>query len=764
MTALLLGVRLAFAGGRQSLLRGAMTAAGVALGVLVLLIAASVPAMIDDQEQRRDARAAVFAGGDAAQATPSLLLIRDADTTFRGDGISGRLLQADGARAAVPPGVRELPGPGEMVVSPALAELLRSEDGALLRQRLDARIVGTVGDAGLTGPSELLFYAGADDLDVRDGASRINGFGGGVGPDPLPAFLTFLVAVAVVVLLLPIAAFIATAVRFGGEDRDRRLAALRLVGADRGMAARVAAGETLAGALAGLLAGIVLFGLARPLAEHVHLEGISVFPADVTPRASLAALVVVAVPVAAVVSSLVALRRVVIEPLGVLRRGAEMRRRLWWRLLPAIAGGLWLFSMRDGLLRSAQDFDEYRAAFAVLLVLVGLTAVLPWVVEAVVRRLGGGGLPWQLATRRLQMDGGTAARVVSGVAVAVAGAIALQTLFAAAERVSTFDSDEKGTTADLVVSTYDDGVDEGITVRTAERLRAIPGVEGVSAVRNQFARHAGDDYATNVIVGDCASLRQQARLPSCEDGDVFLTAAIAGEEPTAEPRHTLILGEQGAGTDRWRIPADARVVASRAGPDGSRTDGVLATPEAIPGVRITSPVAQTYLDVAPGGTTGDTIELVRNEIAAVSPSASVATVTDTTQLSAFRTVRRAIFAGTTIVLLLLGASLLVGGLEQLRERRRVLAVLAAFGTPRATMAWSVLLQAAVPVVLGLSVSLTTGIALGWLLLEVGNQPLIVDWWAVGGMIAVGAAVVLLVTALTLPALVRLTSPEGLRTE
>ncbi|MFA9273095.1 MAG: ABC transporter permease, partial [Baekduiaceae bacterium] len=347
---------------------------------------------------------------------------------------------------------------------------------------------------------------------------------------------------------------------------------------------------------------------------------------------------------------------------------------------------------------------------------------------------------------------------------AVAGAIALQTLFAAAERVSTFDSEDKGTTADLVVSTFDDGADSGIPARTADRLRGIPGVEGVSAVRNQFARHSSDDYETNVIVGDCASLRQQARLPSCEDGDVFLTAAIAGEDPTAEPGHTLILGEEGAGTDRWRVPVDARVVPTREGPDGNRTDGVLATPKAIAGVRLTSPVAQTYLDVAPGGTTGDTIELVRNEVASAVPGAGVYTVQDTTQLSAFRTVRRTIFAGTTIVLLLLGASLLVGGLEQLRERRQVLAVLAAFGTRRSTMAWSVLLQAAVPVVLGLSVSLITGIGLGWLLLQVGDQPLSVDWWAVGGMTGVGAAVILLVTALTLPALVRLTSPAGLRTE
>lgn len=61
-----------------------------------------------------------------------------------------------------------------------------------------------------------------------------------------------MVLVVFVVLLTPVAVFIAAAVRFGGERRDRRLAALRLVGSDRSMTRRIAAGEALAGALLGL--------------------------------------------------------------------------------------------------------------------------------------------------------------------------------------------------------------------------------------------------------------------------------------------------------------------------------------------------------------------------------------------------------------------------------------------------------------------------------------------------------------------------------
>lgn len=116
------------------------------------------------------------------------------------------------------------------------------------------------------------------------------------------------------------------------------------------------------------------------------------------------------------------------------------------------------------------------------------------------------------------------------------------------------------------------------------------------------------------------------------------------------------------------------------------------------------------------------------------------------------------------MLVLIGASLLVGALEQLRERRRVLAVLVAFGARRATVGLSVFWQAAVPVVLGLAVSVVVGAALGALLLSVAEEPVILDWGTIAGMAGAGGAVVLLVTLLSMPALWRLMRPDGLRTE
>ncbi len=109
----------------------------------------------------------------------------------------------------------------------------------------------------------------------------------------------------VVALLLPIGVFVATASRFGSEQRNRRLAALRLLGLDRAGTARVAAGESLLGAVAGVILGVIGFLLIlRPLVPHTDIAGVSVFAQDVRPSLPLAALALVLVPVAAVAFAL----------------------------------------------------------------------------------------------------------------------------------------------------------------------------------------------------------------------------------------------------------------------------------------------------------------------------------------------------------------------------------------------------------------------------------------------------------------------------
>jgi hypothetical protein len=70
----------------------------------------------------------------------------------------------------------------------------------------------------------------------------------------------------------------------------------------------------------------------------------------------------------------------------------------------------------------------------------------------------------------------------------------------------------------------------------------------------------------------------------------------------------------------------------------------------------------------------------------------------------------------------------------------------------------------VPVALGIGIAVLTGIALGAVLLRILGSTVQVAWTDVAAMAGVGAAVVLLVTAASLPVLWRTMRPGGLRTE
>lgn len=781
---LAMGVRFAFGGGREGWTRALLTAVGVGLGVALLLLTTAVPNVVAARNAREQARADHTYSQPHRPKADNTLVVADANTTYGERDVRGRLLDPEGPKAPLPPGVDRFPAAGEMVVSPALKDLLSSSGGKLLRERLPYRITGTIAESGLIGSHELAYYAGAKGLAPRiDNASvaRITAFGEkvpGQTSERMDPVLILLILVVFTVLLMPVAVFIAAAVRFGGERRDRRLAALRLVGSDSRMTRRIAAGEALGGSLLGLVLGTVFFLIGRQAAGSVEVLGTSVFPSYLNPSPALAVLVAVAVPAASVLVTLFALRGVVIEPLGVVRTAKPARRRLWWRLLLPLGGLAMLYPM-VGQGRENGDFNQYLVTGGVLLLLVGVTALLPWIVEAVVARLGGGGVAWQLAVRRLQLSSGTAARMVNGIAVAVAGAIALQMLFAGVEGDYSEATGKDLRRAQMQVHLGEGATGTGAATAagrdTAGQFRATHGVRTVTALSmgSLSDRRKNPEQSAGITVGDCAALRELATLPSCRDGDVFtLTGAEYDEGVSAlvKPGRTLYLDpsyDNDPGREiPWTVPHGGalRQAASVEGLLGFKAGGLLLTPGALPkgadlGAALSSEI---YLRLDRSVPAAE--EYVRNTAARVDPLADAMMWTSTRESTKFRTIRQGLFVGAACVLALIGASLLVSQLEQLRERRKLLSSLVAFGTRRRTLGLSVLWQTAIPIALGLLLASVVGLTLGSVLLRMSAAKVRVDWPSVLSMTGIGAAVVLTVTLLSLPPLVRLMRADGLRTE
>jgi hypothetical protein len=762
-TALLLGVRFAV-GSRAALGRSLLTALGIGVCVAALLLAAAVPNALAARDARASARSDSTFGDVALQAGPGTLLVGDASMSLDGLGVRGRLLLAEGPQAPVPPGLDALPLPGTVAVSPALAEALADPAADTLRARLPYEVVATIGPEGLLGPRELAFYAGDDRLQAerRGLEQRIDAFGSDAGREPLDGVLLMLLVVGVSVLLLPMLMFVSVATRLGTERRDRRLAALRLLGVDATTARATAAVEAALSATAGLVVGAVLFLLGRQALQEVSVLGLSVFPHDVRPVPVLLLAAVVLVPGLAVVSSLLGLRGVALEPLGVVRQASRPRRRLWWRLLlPGAGAALLAVSLRPLPVGDVPDTRMITAG--TVMILCGLLALLPWLVDVVVLRLGrgrpsaGGGrvaVAWQLAVRRLQNGGSTSSRVVSGVTVAAAGAIALQMLFAGLADNYATSTGADLSRAEVVASTL------GLTAEQVDAATTAVGdldeTARVLSTTTAALTVAGQDV--DLVVGDCEALAELAEISACRDGDVYLIDST--RMLTGLPGET---GRLSSGT-AVVVPASATTVPARLDPTGMGRDGaVLATPAAVDLSQASGLRLDQYALSRDGSPRG-LAEAMVTALLEVDPLPVVRVQQTAEESNRFAGIRTGLTVGGLVVLLAIGASLLVSGLDQVAERRQVHAVLHAMGTPAGVLSGALVFGSLIPVALGTALAVLTGIGLGALLLTVTGSTIVLDPLGIGLTAATSGLVVLLVSAGLIPSVQRSDHRGGLRSE
>ncbi|MVO83841.1 hypothetical protein GPA10_03440 [Streptomyces sp. p1417] len=277
--------------------------------------------------------------------------------------------------APLPPGVGHWPAPGEVLLSPALAEAPRAED---LAHRY-GKVAGRIDGAGLASPGERLAYVRptADLLRTAD-LERITGYGGHwipFGDLRVVGERTAMWALLAVLLGLPALALVVAAARTGAAGRDRRDALLDALGAGRGARLCVdLGGAALPVALGTLLAGAAL---VPALLYDVRLPWIGYTLAAADARAGTAAL-----SAAMGLAALTALGLVLLlRPAPTRRSGARSNRPTSAQAGPLrlLALGAFpvfvLLAMFSGpLLGGAQ-----RSAVAYLFAVAGVWATLPWV-------------------------------------------------------------------------------------------------------------------------------------------------------------------------------------------------------------------------------------------------------------------------------------------------------------------------------------------------------------------------------------------------
>ncbi len=258
---------------------------------------------------------------------------------------------------------------------------------------------------------------------------------------------------------------------------------------------------------------------------------------------------------------------------------------MWWRPIPTVRGLVCLLPLLREDPTTVTYNHQNQLIAGVILMLVGIVVVLPWVVDATVSRLRGWSVASQLAARNLQAQAASSARIVSGIAVAIAGAIALQMLLTIASSDQESSPVAAATAGNASVTL--NAAPQDVPRHTAT-LRGMPGVESAWLTQSAELRgHGqGDGAYPMLVIGDCATLRGLTNLTSCDDaaGTVVRAASTVGParvsesgEQTTVPRAgervkvfdwTAHDSGDGVHAVKLRLPSDLQDVRVRAGVDG----------------------------------------------------------------------------------------------------------------------------------------------------------------------------------------------------
>ncbi|MEU7904284.1 FtsX-like permease family protein [Actinoplanes sp. NPDC049118] len=235
------------------------------------------------------------------------------------------------------------------------------------------------------------------------------------------------VVATLLLLAVPVLFLAGQSIRFGSPARDRRLAAMRLAGATPGQAVLVAAGETAAAALLGSVLGTGAFLVLRLLLDVRSEFGLLLLPTDVLPSPLAFALVLLLVPLLAGLIGAFLLRRVIITPLGVVRRTRSKPPRLWPGVLiiigvfaPFVIRPLGRLVVRAGN-RIGADLSVAAGFALVLLAVVGVIVGTGWLSYTAGRLLHRFGRrpATLLAGRQLMADPWNGSRTLSALLAAL---------------------------------------------------------------------------------------------------------------------------------------------------------------------------------------------------------------------------------------------------------------------------------------------------------------------------------------------------------
>ena len=434
--------------GRQSVARLALTSAAIALGIVLLCyFVAGFNGLVGRGARTPLTTSSFQARNGSSQQSKDQSGVEPLKianfwlgnlTKWRNQNID--VLSIYGTEKSVSFSHMKTPAPGEYYVSRALAKAIKQhpEDNIIGRFNGSTKYAGIIPDEYVASPDSLMLVRGvsADEVAQANAIAKerhqLPYFSDVYKTDKaahngpiLDPVTTLILAIGGTILLFPIVTFVAVATQLGGAQREKRYAALRLIGATKGQVTKMLLLESLAAAVVGVVIGLVAFWLLQTPLLEFPMNGLRFWSADIQLSIPQYMLVIGLTLGLTLWVSWRRMRRAQVSPLGVSRSQEKSKKLRAIRIVPLLMGvGIvaWLSSPAG---HSWQSQHQEAAIFLILpsllLIMFGLIMAGSWLTNKIARLLARGARNGSMliAGKRIAVHSQAVFRSVSGVVLAL---------------------------------------------------------------------------------------------------------------------------------------------------------------------------------------------------------------------------------------------------------------------------------------------------------------------------------------------------------
>lgn len=438
--------------GRSNWGRLGLTAAAVALGILMLLVFAAGLNGLNSRAAFSSWRFDTFISGNNQQPIEGIAPLK-ADVATGGnlnkwhnENITVLSLRATGGTSPQVPGL-PTPKDGEYYVSRGLEKVMREHPEVSIGSRYGDKQIGVIPDNLSASPDALEVMRGmsAEEAKGEFVVSVYKFTSSGETVSKYSGLIGVLLAVGGTILLLPIIVFISIATQLDSAQREKRYAAMRLVGATRRQVSRIMAVESLVAAVAGVAVGSLAYLALLPLMSQYEFDSMRFYQSDITVPLVQYVLIVALTLIFCLFANWWGMRHVQLSPLGVARTSKLGKRPRMWRLIllaPGLAMFAWM-STPSGMAWLHENSYGDNANLVLMLLVLGVMSIMfglllagPWLTSSISRLVARrtSSVTTLLAGKRIETQSNRVFRSVSGVVLALfAGSFYLTSVSGLAE-------------------------------------------------------------------------------------------------------------------------------------------------------------------------------------------------------------------------------------------------------------------------------------------------------------------------------------------